>query len=108
MEKSKMIKISNVPQWHEFAPGVKLHIARLTVKVINSIVKEADGDNQKRNELLADHLLLDWEGLVDDNNNALPVTLANKLAVMNNCILSDFIDDKAAGLQFVDEKEVIE
>lgn len=96
------LRIIRDPQWYEYQPGVKLHIACVTMKDVRRHTVEAAGNRQKLDELMADHILLGWQGLIGEDNNDLPVTLANKLAVMGNISLVKFIDQMIPGLQIIE------
>ena len=99
------ISINNGPQWHEYAPGVRFKIQPLTRADLRNIAKDAAGDEEKSFSLTADMVILDWEGLVGEDQQPLEVTLENKLAVMGNVPLALFIDGKSSGLVVIEEEE---
>jgi len=99
------IKITENPQWHEFQPGIELLINPVTRSDMRKMVTDANGDQEKLAELMADHTLLGWQGLATDDGSDLPVTIENKKVVMNNIILAQFIDEKSTGLLAAEEKE---
>jgi hypothetical protein len=62
-------------------------------------------DEKKRDELLTDYIIEDWRGVVDDDDKPVPVTLANKTALLNLVQISDFVWESARSLDMVVERQ---
>jgi len=60
-------------------------------------------DEKKREDLLTDYLLEDWKGVIDEEDNQVPITLENKKALMNLLAISDFIWESARSLDILTE-----
>lgn len=88
------LQLNLQPQWHEYRPGVKLHIAPVSRGDMRRITREAAGDEDAAARLFADHVLRGWDGLVDGQGNELPLTAENKMAVMDDISLSVFVNSK--------------
>lgn len=100
------IQLAAGPKWHEYTDGVRIQIAPLSTRDLRKIYKEAQGDDETFEELIADHVLLDWEGIVGEDGLKLPVTLASKMAIRDNVALSSWIDSKAKGFATVEAAEL--
>ncbi|HBI15019.1 MAG TPA: hypothetical protein DDY20_05825 [Desulfobulbaceae bacterium] len=100
------IKLASGQKWHEYVDGVRIQMAPLTTRDLRKIYKEAKGDDETFEELIADHVLLDWEGIVGEDDLKLPVTLASKMAIRDNVALSAWIDSKSKGFTTVKDAEL--
>lgn len=62
-------------------------------------------DEIKRENLLADYLLEDWRGVIDEEDKPVPVTLENKKALLNLVQISDFVWESARSLDILVERQ---
>jgi len=112
-EEKKGFKLSNFETdekkevegvWHEYAPGFKLRIARannpkseqLRAKLLEPHIiamrhgkMDADVLSNIVKEVYAKTILVDWEGMLDEEGNEIPYNLENALKALD---LKDFFD----------------
>lgn len=73
-------------RWRTYKPGVRVKIRPVSSTDQRRFRKEAmiDGsfDQDTFDRLFWDHLVADWEGIVTPDQQLLPLTAANKVAVM--------------------------
>jgi len=98
--------LDDKPRWHEFRKGSRIKIRPLTRKKSRECVKACKGDQDKYEELVADHCIVDQDGFVGEDNKKLTMTKANKLLMWNNTETGPFIEKHAGGLQEIDEAEI--
>ncbi|HNS53318.1 MAG TPA: hypothetical protein PKH25_00915 [Syntrophales bacterium] len=101
----------NLPDgtWGVFQDGVRLRVRKLTGEVLRELrrpfvstemdldprsrrmVPVEKADPEKLDEALADYLIQDFEGIGDDDGQALPVDLESKKRIMNQPALAEWI-----------------
>ena len=63
---------------------VNVPVMHPLTKVMGIVIQydQTPEQEQKEREMLWDHVIVDWEGLKDKNDNEIPVTLENKMRLL--------------------------
>lgn len=97
---------NNGATWHDIQSGVRLKIKQLTRSKMRELLLAADGDQDAYALAVADEVLQDWQGLVDEDGQPLELTRENKLAVAENALVGSVVERLSSGLRMVQESEV--
>lgn len=54
-------------------------------------IDQTPEQEKKERELIWDHAIIEWDGMLDKNGNPIPCTLENKLKLMNIPVFARFI-----------------
>lgn len=100
------VKITTKPQWHQYEYGVRVMLTIPSRKNIKDILALADGDDDKFVALMTDFTINDWEGLVGDDNQPLPVNMDNKSIVRDDKHIGRWIEERINSPIVVVEEEI--
>lgn len=106
MKKNTLTLMPEKPAWHEYAPGIEIELVPLTRSAMRRLLVDAQGDKEKYEAAVADHVIRNWKGLVNVDGNPLEVTPENKVFVKDNPTLSMWIDEMGRGLQIKEEEDL--
>jgi hypothetical protein len=110
-------------RWYKYAEGVEFQIRPLTSQVLRDLRKSVTQtrmevnpttrvmvsvdhvDDDKYNDVLNDHLLMDWKGIGNEDGEPLECNLENKKLILNQIPLRDFIWGAAQALDIEADRE---
>lgn len=92
--------------WHELRGGVRLRVAWFYSEALQKAMREKP--EEKAVNLFAEHLLLGWENIENDDGTPMEATYENKLSVLTgyNEILSSVIAFSQNPQNFLHDDEV--
>ena len=96
-------KTSDAPVRHEYARGVSLDIRHITITKHRELTDRAAAEGRDPEELITDYILAGWEGIGDEDGNALDITLENKKHVMNQFDIREFVWNRAQAAETVEQ-----
>lgn len=110
------LNLSTEPVWMDLLPGLRLRVAQVTTAVMASARADAsldDLDSEAPKEVLAvamaqavaRRVVMEWEGVGDDDGNALPVTPDGIDALLNVWPVFEAFQSKVLGPHLVLDSE---
>lgn len=91
----------------DIQPGIYVEVNPLPRSKSRTFLIQAGGDMEEYRRLVADYVICDWAGLVDEDGTPLAVdNLDNKLLVYEHPLVGNIIDEHARAFELITGQEL--